>query len=266
MAARAIWKGELVIGKSKLPVSFYSGVQDRKVHFRLLHAKDLAPVEQRIVRKSDGKEVSKEEQLKAYPVDAGHAVIVKPEEIEKAEPSDSREVALLRFVPGTVIGDEWYERPYYLGPDRKEEGAYFALADVLARRKVVGIARWSMRNKRYVGALTALDGYLSMITLRRAEQVLSVSGIEIPAARQPDEKEVRLAEQLVEAIAADFEPQVWHDEYRERLMKMIEAKAKGHKIPVKHVKPAKQGGDLAEQLAASLAAARDGPARRRAAG
>ena len=85
--ARAIWKGRLLIGRQDLAVKMYSAVQDRKVHFRLLHARDLSPIEQRIVRKSDGKEVPKKEQVKAFPLDDGNAVIVRDEELESLEPA-----------------------------------------------------------------------------------------------------------------------------------------------------------------------------------
>src|SRR5687767_10746152 len=96
--ARAIWKGELVLGKTKLPIHMFSAVQDRTVHFRLLHSKDLVPVEQRIVRKSDGKEVPKEQRRKAYTLDRNEAIILQPDELEKLEPEPSREVHLCRFV------------------------------------------------------------------------------------------------------------------------------------------------------------------------
>src|SRR5687767_14154843 len=108
--ARAIWKGKLVIGKQEVGVKLYSAVQDRKVHFRLLHAKDLSPIEQRIVRKTDGKEVPKEEQAKAFPLDDGQAVIVRKDEFEEMEPPASREIELCRFVPSSLLGDQWYDR------------------------------------------------------------------------------------------------------------------------------------------------------------
>src|SRR5919206_1545443 len=104
--ARAIWKGELVLGKTKLPVQLYSAVQDQAIHFRLLHSADHEPVEQRIVRKSDGKEVPKEERRKAYPIDRTEAVILQPEELEKLQPEASREIHLCRFVHVGVLNEQ----------------------------------------------------------------------------------------------------------------------------------------------------------------
>ena len=256
MAARAIWKGRLVLGEHVVPVKMYSAVQDRKVHFHLLHGKDLSPVQQRIVRKSDGKEVPKEDRRKAVPVDADEAVILQPDELEQIEPPPSRDIDFCRFVPVAAIGDQWYDRPYYLGPD-EDDADYFALTAALERRKVAGIARWAMRKKRYVGALRAMDGYLLMLTLRRSDQVLSVSGIDVPAARRPDEKEIALARQLVSSIEADFDPAMWHDEYRERVTKLIEEKARGETIEAPPPKPKPAGDDLAAALRMSLGAVKE---------
>jgi len=250
--ARAIWKGHLSIGEHEVPVKLYSAVQDRKVHFRLLHASDLSPVHQRIVRKTDGTEVPKEERRKAFPIEGDEAVILQPDELDKLAPETSRDIELCRFVPAGVVSDQWYDRPYYLGPD-EDDDSYFALAEAIGRKKVVGVARWVMRKKRYVGALQAAGPYLMMITLRRADQVLSVSAGDTTA--KPDEKELKLAEQLVAFIEADFDPAQWHDEYRERVQKLIEAKLAGKPLKIAAPKRKKAEGGLADQLRQSIAAA-----------
>jgi DNA end-binding protein Ku len=254
--ARAIWKGELVLGKTKLPVQLYSAVQDQAIHFRLLHSTDHVPVEQRIVRKSNGKEVPKEKRRKAYPIDRTEAVILQPEELEALQPEASREIHLCRFVRAGMLGDQWFDRPYYLGPD-KDAADYFALAEALEKSKVVGVARWVMRKARYLGALTSNDGYLVMTTLRRADQVIAVSSIEIPEARRPDGKELKLAENLVSSIEADFDPQLWKNEYRERVHAMIDAKARGKVVKLARPKAKREGGDLADLLQRSLAGTRE---------
>jgi len=255
MSARAIWKGNVMLGEHEVSIKMYSAIEDQAVHFHLLHDKDLTPVEQRIVRKDNGQEVPKEDRRKAFPLDGERAVILDPDELEKLEPPPDRQIQLLRFVPVDALGDQWYDRPYLLGPD-EDEDAYFALAVALADKGRVGIARWVMRDKRYLGALTAGDGYLGMTTLRRSDQVVAVPEIQADKSRTPSATEVKLAEQFVESITGKFEPDAWKNESRERLKKLIDAKAKGTRLKLVKPEPKEATLDLAESLRASLAAAK----------
>jgi len=254
--ARAIWKGQLQLDEQKLDVKLYSAIEDRSIHFHMLHEKDRAPVEQHIVRKDTGKDVAKADMRKAFALNAGTAVILEPEDLEKLVPPESREIAICRFVAPSVLSDQWYDRPYYLGPD-SDDGDYFALAEALHRKNVVGIARWVMRKKRYVGALTSTDGYLMLSTLRRADQVLSFSGIEPAKANEPAASELKLAQQLVSSIESDFDPSTWQNEYRQRLCKLIEAKARGEKLEPVRVKKKAPSASLADSLRASIAAVKE---------
>lgn len=254
--ARAMWKGIIELGKHQVGVKMYSAVEDRTVHFHMLHRKDDAPVEQHIVRKDTGKDVPKGDMRKAFALSKDTAVILQPEDLEKLVPPESRDIEVSRFVAPAVLGDQWFERPYYLGPDDDEDG-YFALAQAIERKKVIGIARWVMRKKRYVGALSAFNGYLTMTTLRRADQVLSFSGVEPAKTVAPKPNELKLAEQLVSSISADFDPELWQNEYRQRLCKLIEAKARGEKIERPRPKKRAPQKSLADSLKASIAASKE---------
>jgi len=254
--ARAIWKGKLELGSHEIDVKMYSAVEDRTVHFRMLHKKDDAAVEQHIVRKDTGKDVAKEDIRKAFALDKTTAVILQPEDLASLVPPESREIQILRFVAPDVLGDQWFDRPYYLGPDA-DDGDYFALAAALERKHVIGIARWVMRKKRYVGALSALTGYLTLSTLRRADQVLSFSRVEPVKSETPHPNELKLAEQFVASITGDFEPEQWQNEYRQRLCKLIEAKARGEKIEPAPTKRRARQASLADSLRASIAAAKE---------
>jgi DNA end-binding protein Ku len=254
--ARAIWKGVLNLGDARLNVKFYAAVEDRSVHFHLLHKSDRAPVEQHIVRKDTGKEVERQDIRKAFALTGDTAVILEPDEIEALQPKESRDIELCRFVTPDALGDQWYDRPYYLGPDGQPDD-YFAMADALAQTKLVGIARWVMRKKRYLGALVAFDGYLTISTLRRADQVLTFSRVSPAASAAPTASELKLAEQLVTSIEADFEPQQWQNEYRKRLCALIEAKARGEKPQPHRPKRKPRQASLADSLKASLAAVQE---------
>jgi DNA end-binding protein Ku len=261
MAARAIWKGVIRFGKTTLPVKLYSAVQDHQIRFRLLHRTDQVPVEQRLVNPATEKPVTSEEVLKAYPVTRTMMVILEDEDLAKLEPESSRDIEITRFIKPAELDARWYERPYYVGPDG-EKGDYFGLAEALQKEDVEGIAHWVMRKKKYVGALRNENGYLMLIVLRYADEVISAEQVQPPEGRPLEKKEIKMAEQLVTALSGKFDPSEFRDGYRDRVMELIEAKARGRKVTVKKFRPRKAEESLDRALEASLA----GIGKRRAAG
>lgn len=253
MAARAMWKGSLKLGKTGVPVKLYSAVTERTVHFRLLHKTDKAPVKQKMVNPESDKEVEYENIQKAFPLGRGRLVLLEDEELEKIEPEPSRDIEITRFVNPADIDHRWYERPYYLGPDGNT-GAYFALAEALKRKEKEGVARWVMRKKEYIGSLAEEDGYLTLITLRNAEEVIDADALKPPAGRSLEKRELQMAQQLVDALSGDFEPEQYRDEYRARVMELIETRARGGKVQLKVFRPKKTDDDkLDNALEKSLA-------------
>ena len=256
MAARAMWKGTLKFGRSKLNVKLYSAVQDHTIHFRLLHRTDHAPVKQQMIDSDTGDPVEYKDAQKAFPVMRNRLVVLDKEELEKLEPKDSRDIEVTRFVDPTDIDHRWYERAYYLGPDG-DTNAYFALAEALEKKNKEGVARWVMRKKDYVGALRVHEGYLALIVLRYAEEVIDASALPAPAGRPLDKKEIAMGQQLVEALAGEFDPKQYRDQYRERVMDLIKTKERGGKVKVKAFRPKKTSDDaLTNALAASLSGMR----------
>ena len=252
MAARAIWKGVVHVGTLTVPVKLYSAVQDRSVRFRLLHKTDKQPVRQQLISSDTGEPVEYAEVKKAFPITRGRLVMLEKEELQKLEPEDSRDIEVSRFVDPGEIDHRWYERAYYLGPDGNEK-AYFAAAAALERKKKEGVARWVMRDKSYIGALRAEDGYLMLITLRHAEEIIAADALKPPGGRPLAQREIEMAGQLLEALHDEFDPAMFKDEYRERVMELIETKAAGRKPKVVKFRPKKDTDDVTDALAASLA-------------
>ncbi len=255
MAARAIWKGELKLGSTKIPVKLYSAVTDRSVRFHILDDKHLMRVKQHMVHPDNGEEVSNEETQKGYEIEPGKFVIITDEDLKSLEPKPSREIELAEFVPPDKISQQWYERPYYLGPDGDEK-AYFAFAEALEKRNREGIARWVMRNKPYVGALRAQDGYLLLVTLRNTNEVISAKDLPKPVGREPSTKEVEMAKHLVSLLQGEFNPADFKDEYRERVTEFIARKAKGRAPRLTAVKSKRKTTALDSVLAKSIEALR----------
>jgi DNA end-binding protein Ku len=259
MAARAIWKGSLHIGREKLPVKLYSAVEEHGVHFRLLDARSKEPVHQQLVDPETDEIVPYQDARHGFPVEDGFVLFDK-EELDALAPKASREIELSGFLPAEQLGPEWLIRPYYLGPDG-ESGGYFALAEAMQAEGVIGFARWVMRNQSYAGALSAKDGYLLLTTLHSADEV--AQALPQPTGRAQSEKEAKLAEQLIEAYADEFDPEEYQDEYRERVEKFVEQKAKGHKPRLKKPSTKRESGDLSAALAKSLASAKKAPAKKK---
>jgi DNA end-binding protein Ku len=253
MAARAIWKGIVNVGTLEVPVKLYSAVQDHSIHFRLLHKTDHAPVKQQLVSSATGEPVSYDTIRKAFPLTQGRMVLLEKEELEKLTPEESRDIDVTRFVDTGAIDHRWYERAYYLGPDGNER-AYAAAAEAMQRKNKEGLAKWVMRGKSYVGALRAEDGYLMLIALRHAEEVIDAVALTPPTGRPLAERELEMAEQLLSALHGKFDPTQFHDEYRARVIDLVETKAAGKKPKIAKFQPRKTKEDqLTDALEASLA-------------
>jgi DNA end-binding protein Ku len=256
MAARAIWKGRIRFGQVDVPVKLYSAVQDRSVSFRLLDAKRKEPVKQQMVDPQSGKVVDSSEVRRAYETDEG-LVVLSDEDLAQLEPEPSRDIEIERFVPPEQITHQWYDRPYYLGPD-ESEASYFALAEALRRKELEGVARWVMRKKDYVGALRVEGDYLMLITLRHAGEVVPASALTPPAGRDLDQRELQMARQLIAAMEDDLDLAAYRDEYRERVLELVQAKEAGKVVEFPKAPRKEREKSLADVLERSLAAAAKG--------
>jgi DNA end-binding protein Ku len=254
-AGRAIWKGTIALGRTRLPVKLYSAVEDRSVHFHLLHAKDKVPIRQQMVNPKTGEAVPSERIRKGFELEDGVFVLLDRGELASIEPEASRDIEVARFVEAGVIAPQYYDRPYWLGPDGDRDG-YFALVEALRESGREGVLRWTMRKKRYAGALRSDGEYLSLIALRPAEEVLAATDVEAPPGRPLSAAERRMAQQLVAALEGPFDPSEFRDEFRHRVLELIERKQRGGKV--KKLRPraaaATSEGSLERALAASLRA------------
>jgi len=253
MAARAMWKGQLKVGTTKILVKLYAAVQDKTVRFHILDDKHKARVKQHMIDPDSGDEVPSEEIKKGYEVEPGKFVILTDEDLEKLAPPPSRDIEIVEFVPQAEISQQWYDRPYYLGPDDGDKD-YFALVDALTKQEKEGIAHWVMRGKYYAGGLRAVDDYLLLSTFRDANEVILADDLPKPAGAAPTQKELAMAKQLVEMLKGEFNAKDYKDEYRNRVMEFIERKAKGHAPRLKPVKTKRQTAALDSVLAKSIAA------------
>jgi DNA end-binding protein Ku len=258
---RPIWRGAISFGLVNVPVKLYSAVQKKTVRFNQLHDADGVRIQQKRVCPADGKEVPYEHIVKGYEISPDRYVVISPEELEALDPQKTRTIDIEDFVDLEEIDPLYYEHPYYLVPDTGAAKAYKLLLAALQESKKVGIARVVLRSKEYLTAIRPSDGILTMETMLFADELVSPEGLE----ELPDEdvkasdREIDMARQLIDSLAADFDPTKYRDEYRERVLELIERKAEGKEVatqpPVEE--PAKVP-DLMAALEASLAQANQG--------
>ena len=256
MAARAIWKAVIHCGKLQVPVKLYSAIEDRNIRFRVLSREDTQPVRQAMVNPESGEIVPHAEARRAYVADNGDRTILEKSELAALEPEPSRDIRMVAFLPSEQIDHRWYDRPYYLGPDGNS-AAYFAFTEAMESSALEGLARWVMRGKAYIGALRLHQGYPVLMSLRHASEVVAVESLQAPGGGALNPKELDMARQLIGMLAAELDLSEYRDAYRERVLNLVETKAKGGRRP-KPVKTSvkKTSDDLGRALQASLKAVR----------
>ncbi len=252
----AIWTGSISFGLVAVPVRLVTATKSRDVRFHQLEAGTGSRIRYRRVSDSTGDEVPNEKIVKGYELSAGQYVVVEADEMKALAPKASRMIEIEDFVDLAQIDPIYFEQPYYLVPDKNAAKPYRLLVDAMTELHKVAVGRLVMRSKESLVAIRPLDGVLCIETMRYADEVIAADQIEgVPDEKvEPTDKELQMARQLIEALSGDFEPDKYHDEYREELVALIDKKAAGEEIVAEPEpeEPAKVL-DLMAALEASLA-------------
>lgn len=266
MAARSIWNGTVAFGEVVFGVKLYSLVQERRVRFREVHLADGGRIVHRRFGSESGEEVPSERIRKAYEISDGNQVVLDDEEIAAARGQNTKVIAIEHFVAAEQIDPLFYDRPYVLGAQSGSEHVYRVLLAALAKTGKVGIGRFMLRSREQLVALGAHDDALRLYTMRFADQLVSGSDLDIPKlSRKPTERELDMAQRLVETLGGAWEPERYEDRHRQAVMALIEQKAAGEVVHVPERREPEETPDLIAALEASLAG-RGGGRRRTPAG
>src|SRR5215203_4580377 len=263
---RAIWSGAISFGLVNIPVKLYSAVSKKTVRFHQIDAESGGRVRQKRVG-PDGEEIAYEQIVKGYEIGPDRYVTISPEELEALEPQKTRTIDIEDFVDLEEIDPIYYDHPYYLAPDKGAAKAYKLLLDAMDEADKVAIARVVIRSKENLVALRSYHGAITMETMLFPDEVVSPDSIEELAAADGNAKttkrELDMAKQLIESLSGDFDPSGYKDEYRERVLDMIERKAAGETITVEAPEPErKEVPDLMAALEASIAGSKSPPKKR----
>jgi DNA end-binding protein Ku len=255
---RAIWSGSISFGLVNVPVKMTTAVSTKDVRFHQLHATDNTRIQQKRVCPADGEEVAYDDIVKGYELAPGQYVVVTPEELAALDPVATHTIDIEEFVDLDQIDPIFFDHPYYLVPDARASKPYALLVRAMENSNKVGIARMVMRTKQYLTAIRAKDGALVMATLLYGDEVLPIEELDVPGIEtELTERELKMAEQLIESLSEKFDPDKFRDTYREKVIELIEKKAEGQEIVAQPVSEAPTPVvDLMAALEASLAAAK----------
>jgi DNA end-binding protein Ku len=244
-----------MLGRIPIAVKVFSAVEDRTVHFHQVHATDGERLRQRRICAKEGKEVPSEQIVMGYKRSGGEYVVLEKDEIAAAAGDRAHVIELAEFVRTEEVDPGFFERTYHLGAQDKDARApYRLLHDGLAKTSRTGLGRWVFHNREYLVAVRAVDEVVAMHTMRFAGELVDPRRLEVARAkRAPTKREVDMAGRLVDSLHAEFDPSDFSDSYRERVLALIDAKARGETPEIAPEKPRDQGSDLAAALEASLA-------------
>jgi len=253
--ARAIWKGSLAFGLVNIPVELFGAVRDHRPKFRLLHAKDESPVHYERVCQREGKPVGWEDLVKGFEYAKGRFVVLTKDDFKTAALEKTRTIDILDFVDPDQIDERYFETPYYLQAGKGAESAYAVLREGIRDAKRVGIAKVILRDTQHIAAVEAIGDALVLTMMRFADEFAEMDEFTFPKKADVRPAELKMARQLIDTLAADWDPAKYTDEYKANLMKIINARLKGKSA---HLEAADTGPkraevvDLMDRLRASL--------------
>jgi DNA end-binding protein Ku len=251
--AASVWSGYLTFGLISMPVRLFSGARGERVSFHMLHRDDLTRIKQQLYCPNDNRVVERSEIVKGYEFRKGEYVVIEPEEIKKIEPKTAKAMEILEFVKADDVDPIYFESSYYLVAEEAGKRPYALLAKALEQTEYVAIAKLTMHNREYTVFLRPYESGMMLHTMYYSDEVremenFGTEGIELKDA------EVKIAHQLIEALAADFDPEKYHDGFQENLKKLIKARLEGQEvIPIDKPKKLAPVVDLMTALKQSLA-------------
>jgi DNA end-binding protein Ku len=253
--ASTVWKGHLTFGLVSFPVRLYSAARGETISFNQLHKHDGSRIRQVLYCQAEDKPIPRSEIVKGYEYEKDRYVVIEDEEIKKVAPPSAKVMEILEFVKSDEVDPIYLETSYYMAPDEAGEKPYALLFEALKGAGRVGVAKIAMHNREHIVILRPGKNGVLMHTMYFSHEIRQVDEFRTDTSLVK-EKELALATNLIEALAADFEPQKYTDTYRDNLLKMIEAKKAGEEIVATPEPQQAKVVDIMEALKASLAAAK----------
>ena len=251
---RAIWKGAVSFGMVSIPIKLYTATEEKDVSFHMLHKEDGQRVRFQRICSADEQVLEMKDIVKGYEISKENYVILEPEDFDKVPVDTTDVVEITDFVPADQIDPIYYQKTYYLEPDKIGAKPFALLREVLSDSKLIALAKITMRQKEQLCTLRVYENTIALETMFYADEIRSTEDIVAPNS-QVGEKELKRAKSLVQMLTGDFEPDKYQDNYRDALLELIEQKSQGQEIKRPAPAPGKVT-DLMEALRASVEQAR----------
>ncbi len=253
--ASTVWKGHLTFGLVSFPIRLYSAARSENISFNQLHKTDGSRIKQVLYCQAEDKPIPRSEIVKGFEYEKDHYVVIEDGEIKKVAPATAKVMEILEFVKADQVDPIYFETSYYMAPEEAGEKPYALLFDALKKTGYVGVAKIAMHNREHIVILRPGQNGVLLHTMYYSHEIRKVDEFRTDLSLVK-EKELALATSLIEALSADFEPEKYHDDYRDNLLKMIEAKKEGKAVVATPEPQQAKVVDILEALKNSLAMAK----------
>src|SRR6478672_11725177 len=253
--ASTVWKGHLTFGLVSFPVRLYSAARGESISFNQLHKSDNSRIKQMIYCAAEDKPIPRSEIVKGYEYEKDRYVMIEEEEIKKVAPATAKVMQIQEFVKSDQVDPIFLETSYYMAPDEAGEKPYALLFEALRKSGYVGVAKIAMHNREHVVILRPGKNGVLMHTMYYTHEIRQVDEFRTDLSLVKD-KELALANNLIEALSGEFDPSKYHDNYRDNLLRMIESKKAGQEVVATPEPQQSKVVDIMEALKASLAMAK----------
>lgn len=251
---RSIWRGTLSFGLLNIPVNLYSATHEHELKFVLLHKRDLSQIRYARFCKEEEKEIPYKDIVKGYELEKGKYVVLSDEDFEKANPEKSKTIEIIKFTNDNEIDSIYYDKPYYLEPDKRAEKAYALLQQALQKSKKVAVAKYILKNHEHLCTVKPYQNALILNQMRFHSEILSIDDLHLPGNQKITGKEMEMTLTLIDHLTESFHPEDYKNSYIEELKEIIKKKSKGRRIESKMKEAPKSSKvyDIMSLLKASL--------------
>jgi len=251
---RAIWKGNISFALVSIPISLFSATKRNELSFHYLHKKDMSRVSNKRFCDADGAEVPWEEVTRGYEYEKDQYIEITDEDLDKADVELTKTIQIQEFVQEDDIDPLYFDKPYYLEPQKGGERAYALMRDALALSKKVGIAKVVLKSREHLAAVKTVGNMMTLQTMRFAHEIVDASSLNLPSKAEISKKEMDLANTLIDSMSDSFDPNRYHDDYHDKVLEIIRMKVAGvaPEAPVAQASGPAKVVDLMEILKQSL--------------